>query len=236
MKTYCQNCDYPNDLGHLFCVKCGVKLVLDNIQDDLEFDRRFESTQGRLLAILLIFIAAIVGLAVLAIWPSKPARRDGAVEGNAYVMDAALSRMLVMAESSARPLTNQPLKEEDINAWLVQACDRAGVQSMSVSLKPGRCVLRIGLIAGPWRLFNGRSLVGPFDYSRDFTCSVTSDGLVATGARAGHLPLVGPLTTMVVRRMAGRFNAFSRERLVMSRVVEAKIEDGQITLVVKSAP
>jgi hypothetical protein len=236
MKTYCQNCDHPNDLGHLFCVKCGVKLVLENVQEDLELDRRIESTKGRLLVVLLVIVVALVGLAVLAVWPSKASKRDSAVEGHAYVVDAALSRLQVMAEVGAGPLTNQPMKEEDINAWLGQACGRAGVQSMAVSLKPDSCVLHIGFQAGPWALFKRTKLLGPFAYSRDFSCGVTSNGLVVTGARVGHLPMVGPLVAVASSRVAGRFKDFSRERFLMSRVVGAKIEDGQITLAVKSSP
>lgn len=236
MKVFCQKCDYPNGLGHLFCVQCGARLVLENVRSEIEEDGGKERTKGRLYSVLLVVAVALTGLAVLALWPAKPFGRGNAAAGSADAVEISLSRLHAAAGSSKVPYTNQPLKEEDINAWLSVACNRAGAKSMTVSIKPDRCTLRVGFTAGPWKLFKSDKTLGPFTYSRDFSCGMTGNGLALTGAKAGHLPMIGPLARMVADRSAKRFDDFAKERLVLSRITGAKIEDGQITVVIMSPP
>lgn len=236
MKTYCQKCDFANDLGHLFCTKCGVKLVLEHVREDIEADGMVERTKGRFLWVLLALLAVIISLVVVAMWPGKPLKRDAVVPGNSDAVEAAIVRLQVAVESSKTPFTNQPMKEDDINAWLSKACKRTGAKSMTVSLKPDSCMVRLVYEAGPWKLSKTSKTFGPMSYSRDFSCSVTSNGLVVTGARMGHLPMFGPLVKIVADRSAKNFGNFARERAILSRITEAIIADGLITVSVTSRP
>lgn len=233
MKTYCQKCDHPNDLGHLFCTKCGAKLVLEHVREDLETDGVLERTKGRFFYVVFTAIVLVIIVGVVAVWPGKPFKKEVAV-GNLDAMETTFTRLTVAAESSKTPFTNQPIREDDVNAWLATACQRAGAKSMTVSFKPGSCKARVVFTAGPWKLFKTEKTFGPISYSRDFTFGVTSNGLSVTGAKVGHLPMFGPLVKIVADRTARGFGDFAKERNILSRVVESKVDDGQITIAVMS--
>ena len=236
MKTYCQKCDYPNDLGHMFCIKCGAKLVLESIREDIEMDGMLERTKGRFLYVLLVLVVVLAAVLIFCFWPYKPFESSSPVSGNLDVVDVSIARLQAVAESSKTPFTNTPLKEEDINAWLAREIERIGAKSVTVKLKPDSCTMRVISQAGPWSVFGSDRKVGPITYSRDFTGGVTSNGLVVTGAKIGHLPMFGPLTRLVAKRSADNFSSFTKEATIMSQVTSIKVEEGQISLVVMSRP
>ena len=128
MKTYCQVCGYPNDLGHLFCMKCGGKLDLSNIRDEIDGEHQSESVKGRLFIVGVVLIVIVVVLLVAALWPSKPFKREGATGGRRELAEGAMSRLQSMAETTREPYTNEPVREVDINAWLAMAAERAGAE------------------------------------------------------------------------------------------------------------
>jgi len=236
VKTYCQKCDHPNDLGHLFCTKCGAKLVLEHVREDFETDGMLERTKGRFLWVILSLIVVVISLVVVGLWPGKPLRRDAAAPGAFDAVEAAIARLQVVVESSKMTYTNQPLKEEDINAWLSKACKRSGAKSMTVELKPDSCTVRVIFAVGPWKVAKINKTFGPMSFSRDFSFSVTTNGLVVTGAKVGHLPMFGPLVKIVADRSAKRFGDFAKEQTILSCITDAKIADGSITVAVTSRP
>lgn len=236
MKIYCQNCDCPNDLGHLFCIKCGAKLVLEDVREEIETDGMIERTKSRFLYLLLAIVVIASMIGVVALWAYTPFKRDGAIAGNTDTIDVAISRLQAAAESSKTPFTNEPLKEVDINTWLAAACKRAQAKSLTVRMEPGCCRMRMVFEAGPWKLFKTDKSFGPIAYSRDFTCGVTSNGLVFTSAKFGHLPMVGPLLKYAVSSVSDRFGDFSKERMIFSRVTSMTVDDGTATIAVMSPP
>ncbi|MEI6972640.1 MAG: hypothetical protein WCL44_14125 [bacterium] len=236
MKIYCQSCDYPNDLGHLFCIKCGAKLVMEHVREDIETDRMVERTKSRLLVLLLAAAAIAIILGVLALWPHKPFRRDATAAGNLDRVEMAISRLQTAAESSRTPFTNEPVSEADLNKWLAAACGRLNAKSMTIRLDPGLCRMRIVFEAGPWKLFKSEKTFGPVAYSREFTCGVTSNGLVVVGAKMGHMPLFGPFLRYSISRTAAKFGDFEKERMILSRVESMTVDDGKITISVMSPP
>jgi len=236
MKTYCE-CGYPNDLGRLFCVRCGVKLDLTRVREEIGLDQQVESTKNGLYAVALAMVLVAAGLVALLLWPAKPFTGSDAEKGKRDLVDASLNRLQAMAVSGSEPYTHPAMKEQDINAWISSLPARSGFRSMTVKLSPKRCTLRIVGTRGPYSflLFQKRVNVRAISYSRDVSCGMVSNRFAVTGAKIGHLPMVGPLVQKVADNTLGIFDDMPREKAIVSKITDAKIEDGLITVTVSGA-
>ena len=214
MKTLCKNCGHGNDLGHLFCTKCSAKLDLVNVNDEIESSVKSESRHTFLYMVLALIVLAMIVLAALMLWPSKKPVSERVPGGRRDIVEAAVSRLEMVAERGVAPYTTPMLTEEDLNTWIAGMSSKFGVKSLNVQLKPGAYKLRVVDTVGPWSLFGGNVSIPAITYSYDISGAGAAGGFTVTGSRVGHLKMFGPMTRKVSGHLEKAFKDRKREQLL----------------------
>ena len=232
MRIMCQKCDHLNELGHLFCTKCGTKLDLRHMAYDMEDEEDLEDNGSTWkavgLAVLVIFLV-IVGITV---WPSGPYDADRSNEGVASRIETSLSTLQLVGDRPGSEYTTIPAGEQkDANAWLANAVHKQkGISSMSIQFKDDMICFRVNRLLGPYSL----SVMATPGIHCSYEINLKPDGdkLKVAGARIGHLPLPGPAGRLVIPWFTSLFQPLSREQMIYKQLTGIKVEDGKLSLTV----
>ena len=235
MKTICDKCKLPNDLGRLFCTHCGAKLDLTNITDDLQREQTIIRRKGffKLLLTGILILAALT--AALVAIPAHPLSKIRAPDARTAATVKVLAGLDALAASSSSPprAIDPPLTADDLNAWLVGPPTKtSGVRSMSVEFEQDAMRFRIVDALGPFTAFNGKAHIPAMPYSYELTGAATNGVFSVTGAKVGHFPLFGPLRRYAVDRIVLALQRQPREWKLLKSLTNIRFEPGRVSATV----
>ncbi len=231
MQTICQKCGHGNLLGHLFCVKCGVKLDLSHVDEDMEDEVSSTSRATAIKSILMLIVILLVAVLGVAGWPQR-AFDDGKLDNGtpSRIENALVALNMVAGRPNTTLTTTPPIEQLDANAWLASANSSENIRSVSVSFKRNRLVYRTCLVLKSYEVW---VVVTPkIPLTIDLVCKPENNSLKVAGAQVGHLPIPGPLAKYVAALVRKTFRASSREKTVFEGISEIKIDEGQLSVTV----
>ncbi len=222
MKLNCQECGHDNELGRIFCGKCGKKLDMSQISREAVFRERGNLSFGRIVKWLMLFIVVVAVIAAgLALWARDPLREPSRADQRRIGAHNVRGRLGgVRSALSVGGETSLTLAADDVNDFLeTYYGDR--LLSISARMTSGSMVIRV-VDEHVWTVFDYD--IGPLAYSYEVRCVPTADGFRITGAAIGRLPLPGPLASPVNRRMADVFENADLEKELLQNLSALEFE------------
>lgn len=225
----CQKCGNDNQLGRVFCGKCGSKLELTAITSETVAEMEHESwIKKHWWKLLILVVVIVLGVGGLAFWPDSALIGAKGTPGGSKKVEINLKALKGLKTGQG---LGPVFREADINGYFEYImAKKTGIGSMRVVLLPS--VLRLKVVN---TLFSQK--IGDFTFapkvSYEIQCVAMGTGLAVRKVKQGHLPMVGPLRGMTVRKIYGVFAA-QEDWSAFSGLTEVRIEEGQITpMVVK---
>jgi hypothetical protein len=235
VKTICQECGEPNDLGHVFCVKCSARLDLQTVDDDIEHTQSVNRRKKFFRGLLIIIITIVVISLGLGLWPStKPLIREDAEEGNANAVNSRMTQLHDMSQMKVddRHMTHD-FTEEDLNAWLDSM--KGDFKARSVSIRVDKETFRLRAVQELRLSGEGSRVRLPsIPYSYEVVVRPEGTNMTVTSGMFGHLPLFGPTTKLATGRFNSIFSRRTRERQVRANITHTKLEESKATITVRS--
>ncbi|MBP7829580.1 MAG: zinc ribbon domain-containing protein [Kiritimatiellae bacterium] len=222
MKIACSRCGKENEPTRLFCATCGAKLDLDGKAWRVPI--RWGRGLLRIVQVLLLVAVALL------LWPVRP---QGAVGARAEAL-AYSGKLRILSDAAEQGiLVVQVFSEAEVNGYLAEVLKshpelskpeglgKIGIGEINVRFAPeGVTVTVIVNIGGPLRMsyeLAGRPRAGGGPFTFDMRA-----------ARWGHLPLPGPASRWMVRRIGLMFSGMERERAVLNGLQRIDLGRGQV--------
>jgi hypothetical protein len=225
----CPQCGLRSQPTHLHCRKCGAKLDLSAVRFDggpLGVARYWVLRVMR----LVIFVGLLLVLGLI-LWPTQPQGETG-VQADAY---AALDAMRVLERGIEREqVVYRDFTEEGVNAYLqmrLGVADEGGEEAVSGegNVKYLNVVFTDGGFAGH---IEARWSFLRLTYAVEGAFDGADDGvrLVLDRLAIGHLPMPGPLRSLILRQMQPLVQAFELERYVLDHASRIEFREGVMRL------
>ena len=230
----CVKCGHGNTFGHVFCVKCGAKLDLENITAS-----NVQSDPQRVLTILSLVVRSgivlvLVLLLAAILLPAAPrgARGTDADLRRYREKRAELDRSLLEGQAATVEFTEgeinaylaatlqRAVSNETVAAWQLQAADYQVVladQSVTVL-----CAARLGPLRMTYEI-TGAPRTGPF-------------GLNIRSGRWGRLPLPGPAAQWMGARLGELFHRWQKERTLLNHAAGVEAQAGRVVVALRKQP
>lgn len=223
----CGKCNTQNQLGRVFCSSCGAKLDLSNMGSEAIGAFQKKSTLARFwwIAPAVLGVIILVNL-VLALWPAS--RLIGA-EGTRVGGRRVEQQLQAMLQAAPGQAILQEYTEKDINGYFQFFKDgKVGFDSVRVSVQPNAVVVRTSSTL--FKIPLGKK---PLAMRLTYTVNAVPAGnqMHLVSASIGHLPALGPLRTMVFRKLYGNLSA-QREWKGMANLGDIKAEAGKLKVLV----
>jgi hypothetical protein len=238
IKIPCGSCGHENELGRIFCARCGTKLDIQSLRphkQDPEKRGKKRLTPKQIIkrAAILLIIAGVVGFFVALF--CVPADVTGAsdVAGNAQKLREQLIAMS-RAQDRGQPAA-ATVQQADINAhfatfeWPKLRGQRweASVHRARIELRDGNVIFHAVLDIS-WAKFHKNfyiQFVGRPKLEQEmFFCE-------PMGGRVGALPVPRALlNAKILRALAQLFRSFVDEQHVLDRLTSVEILDGTAVL------
>lgn len=214
-------------MGRVFCSSCGGKLDLTAMTSEAVADSVrpswFKRHWSKFLAVIIILLLAAAGL---ALWPSaKPIGAAGKpVTGRRVQSDIKFLDRARKGQAIKRTFT-----EEGINGYFEFVAKRNLKAIVTVDVQEKWCMVRMVRHLGELDLKFYKVAVR---FSYDLKCSAVGGRLVVRGVKMGHLPVIAPFKTMIVKDVYKRVSALP-EWKPMTSLSEISMADDKISVVYK---
>ena len=227
MGTLCHKCGNDNDLGRVFCTRCGVKLDLSAVTSDRLAEVARPPWILRNAKWLILGAASILVLIlVLAFWPASPLAKDATRrDGRAAEQKLGLLNQRYKMNES---LTVN-ISEEEANGYLMLRKQKAGVTSATIAFGQDSFLLRIIDKHGPWKL--GPVRISP-TYSWEIGGTVVAGQIWVRRASVGHLRLFGPAKKGRAQKALAFFKNDEQDRELFPKLTSVKFEEDRMILTV----
>lgn len=231
IKIECGQCGFRNDLGRVFCTKCGLKLDLQRTSHaDLQERREIEygAIFGRIAGFL--FVLAPILLVGLALWPPNPlvVMTDGAGAQQVPMKTRAVKQALMARQKVAVEFT-----EAELNGFLAVRAQTRGLKKLAMDVNPGQFDLAASFAWRPaaatnfaWVVKNKIALPVTLTLSAGFA----QGKLEVQGAKIGHLPLPGLTRSVVAGFFGGVFQDIVSEKQVVESLADGVVGPDRISL------
>lgn len=221
----CKKCNAQNPLGRVFCGSCGAKLDLTRMSSDEVQDLQQVAWIARRWPMVIGILAlAIVAMAAAAFVPSGKRIGEAGTAASGGRVTSPLRSLQYVAKGRSIERT---FTEAEINGYFRHfKVRKMPVKSVSVASSDGYFAVRIVRAIGPLEI--GTVVIEP-KISYDLMCVPVGGAIRVRHARMGQMPLLGPLKTLVVRRIHRVF-AQEKEWAAFAQVKEIRAEKGKITL------
>lgn len=232
IKIECSLCGFQNDLGRVFCASCATKLDLraTSANDLRSLERRQGLPSWARLLVAGALVGGLLAIAGLACWPGT---LPGVLYDKGGGVQVPIKAKAVLAAVSYKRSVSLTLTEGELNGYLADRARSKKFSLLAVDLKPGAFDLylvdnltlpavatNVAWLARA-RLPVSMSMRGSF-----------KDGLLGVEtARLGHLPLLGPVKSLVVKRFEGIFADIVREKRFTSSLKSVALEEAKADLV-----
>jgi len=213
----CENCGVDNPLGRVFCIGCGGKLDLNNMSSDQVAESQRQTWiamhWSKFVALFVVFLLVLVGM---ALWPQagvigKPGKPNDA---------RRVSSDLRSLASASRGL--KKFAEKDVNAYFeYRAKKELKGTSISVDVQKGWSSVRVIRSFGKLDL---KFVKVPLTLSYDLRCMPVGGMLHVRSASMGHMGMIGPLKTIVVKQVYGTVSAL-RDWKNLKNITKIEMDD-----------
>lgn len=229
----CPRCGHANELGRVFCSKCGVRLDLSRINARVLARGATKPHEGlfrMLRVLLLLFLAAVIGL---MLWPAELVGEPGSVR-DARRLENKIQGLIRAQDSGLYVF--EIVSEREVNAYLADVLKnneslsrsegmRLGIEAIRVQFLPDAMTVVILANWGPARLsYEVRGV--PVTGTGAFSVDVQS-------ARWGHLLLPGASADWVSGRVAVVFSQMKRDWGMLDQLERCDLGQGKVRLVTK---
>jgi hypothetical protein len=229
VKITCTKCGHQNELGRVFCTGCGKKLDLTHNTSMEEIKPnvflmwlKFSSK----IALWVVLGAGILGVA-LAFWPAPASTQLGENRGGTRVEQKAKA----LRGGTPGVALQASFTERDLNTWLDTNKGRGGYSIVAIRLLEGRFIIKgQGFINLPFTV-PGLPAQG-IPYSMGMSGRFIGGRLQVSSRVMGHLPLFGPLTGIVDRRLRAVLGDLVDAELIVA-VREVLLTEGQVQVTVQ---
>lgn len=222
----CPNCGEDNAFGRVFCMGCGNKLDLSNI-NEAEIEEM--GKEGRLLSYWPLAVLGLVVLLVvfigLALWPAE--EKLGDQEGRSSDSSLVKNQLSLLSRVSKGREIKVTFSDGQLNKYLATyTARRLGTDNLSVDIEKDRIEVRRALQFGPYGPESFRKTI---NLVADVKYAAKGDMLIVKGGSIGHLPMPGPLGHLPNMLMKSSMNKL-QEVKSMQYLKEISIEGGRISL------
>ncbi len=228
----CPRCHQGNELGRMFCTRCGTKLDMEQMTQRGRgpFDAAAFSRGAVQIGAFLFMLLGVL----LLIWPATPAGKRGDEEALAGLLGqrAAVRKALQQGQE-----VKCELAETGLNAYLAATLKAArSNETATASWSMQLAELNIGLKAGSV-VVTASSQWGPFNITWQIsgTPKVTDKyfQLDVKSGRIGHISLPRSGAQWMATRMAVLFNRWAADRELLNTLASLTAESGSVTLVTR---
>ena len=225
----CPQCGCPNEMGRIFCIRCGVKLDFTRMTRSSRIDVGSIFTA---ILRLLVFLV-VVTVAGLAVWSVAPL---GQVGGEADAREWLHQRDLLKAGGSAQV----EVSETTINAYLVATLKQAPTNSAEAV---GRWKMRLDALNMAFRTDHVTVMAltrwGPLTITWAISgvpkLGDGNNGVDVQRGWLGHLPLPHAIAAWLADRMAVLLLVrWPQDRELWEQLNGVALNAGRITLSTRS--
>ena len=219
----CAKCNTRNELKSLFCVECGAKLDMRNVQHDDFAKRAKKERSGSLSGVfkvlrLVVLLVLLAGIGLM-FWPPPMV----AEVGDASLAAECRNKVARLHEACEDSIGLQMIfTEAEINAYLSQAAveqaesgaGRSGGEVVLVLDKEAIEVVttvKLGPVPLSYMVV-GYPVVGGSKFAFE-----------VAQARVGHLPVLGPPANFVAGQVARIFTDMEPERFVLDHLSRVEL-------------
>ena len=223
MTISCDKCKQENELGRVFCARCGVRLDSSKITANALMQSARPKSGARLLKAFSVAIPlAILALVILAFWPAAIEADKGSKSGGRAVRNQLMAFHAGLATAERLGTT---FPEKAVNGYFVTLNEKSGVEvSANLGANSFHCVAARSI--GPLVAGNFKTPTLQLAYS--VRGAVKDKTLVVTSASVGHIPLPGPLKGMAVAQVRKRVLSGEKYEDLFKHVQELVIRDGAV--------
>ncbi|MDA0323467.1 MAG: zinc ribbon domain-containing protein [Verrucomicrobia bacterium] len=250
----CEQCGHDNDLGRIFCARCGVRLNADALTPD-EVARQLKQKRApkrrkNVLTLIGLLIVAAIGV---AFWPTT----IGAGPGDPRQGHAVAAKLETVAvELKSKGSLTRSMSEKDLNAYLAYVMLRKAEEAArkkerdqkpatgeehdtrkkKIDAKPDAAVFA-DLAEGQFQLQVRKSygplIVGEYEtplWHLEYTLTGTADeGVVEiTRASLGHVPFPFPFKAILVSAARRRVLAGFKHEAEFDNISTVVLEDNRV--------
>jgi len=247
----CQKCQHDNDLGRIFCAKCGEKLDITHVGPPSGVKRRIKSGKKSLSLAKIastiatqcvkVFFLAIMAAIVTLIWLPPDLQRKGFDEKNIEAYQTKLDQMET-GEQNARII----FEEGDLNAIMAQAVQKIRKENEGAKglvLSSVYFSLREGLVVvtaeQKWKWFRLTAQLEAKPVQNDAGWSFAPMGArIGRFMAAPHFGGKGPDVIMLAKvsdAFQKLLSGLETEKRLLERISGITIRPGQIILTLKDA-
>jgi len=250
----CEQCGHDNDLGRIFCARCGVRLNADaltptEVARQLKQKRAPQRRKNALMVIGLLIVAAIG----VTFWPTTIDADPGAPR-RGHTVAAKLET--VALELTSKGSVTRSLSEKDLNAYLAYVMLRKAeaaarekerkqnpetegakdTRKKKIEAEPDATVFA-ALAEGRFQLQVRKSygplIVGKYEtplWHLEYTLAGTADeGVVEiTRASLGHVPVLFPFKAILVSAARRRVLAGFKHEAVFDNISTVVLKDNRV--------
>lgn len=255
----CDQCGHENDLGRIFCARCGARLKADALSPDEVARQLRQKRKPQRIKNLLVLIGILILAAVgVAFWPTS----IGAGPGDARQGKAVAGKLEgIASELKSKGSVTRSITEKDVNSYLAFVMlhkaeekarkkeeksddgdeDDKDKRRKKPDAKPDAAVfadIAEGTFAFQVRKSYGPLVVGAYKTPRwhlEYTISGTNDQgrLKPTHAAVGHVPFPIPFRGILVSAAKRRVRAGFPHESLFDSVSEVTLEDNRVRFTVK---
>lgn len=219
----CDKCKHENELGRVFCARCGIRLDSSRITANALMQNARPKSLARIgKALGVMVLLAVVSLVVLVFWP-PPIEADRGTKSNGRALQKQLMAFQEGLATANRLGTTFP--EKAINGYFVTLNEKSGVEVLAdLNANSFHCVAVRTF--GPLVAGNFKTPTLSLAYS--VRGEAKENRLVVTSAALGHIPLPGPLKTMAVTEITKHVLSGEKYEDLFKHVAELVIRNGAV--------
>lgn len=227
----CPQCHQGNELGRMFCTRCGTKLNMEQVTHG---GAAFDLTTFLRGTIRVVIFMVMLVLVLLLIWPATPAGKRGDEQELAALLGqrVALKQAIQRGQEAKCELTETALNaylaaslkaarsnEETAASWMMNLAElNVGFKSYAVKVT---ALAHWGPVSITWQVSGTPKIIG-----NRFQLDVKS-------GRIGHLGVPGGAGWMG-SRMAVLFNRWLADQELLNALSSVTLDNGSATLVTRA--
>lgn len=222
MKVTCNHCAAKNDLGRMFCMSCGKRMTITNADvNEAAAEKAAFNPLTLVKPLLLTLILLAAAAALVPFRPVAPAESDG------LALRVKGKYQQLLRAATGRETARVTFDADEINMFMKMRNTGTGTNTpvFNLQLKGNHLIVLQQFLVSPANAVVLR-------FSRRSVCAGSGRALVSGMGYFGHLPLPGPLKTVVTQPMRAAFVLTPSEQTIEKRLTEILIRDGKLEIAV----
>lgn len=225
----CQKCGTENQLGRVFCMRCGSKLELTTFTSEVVKEKLkvsfWEKHKNKILMAILFILIILISL---VLWPKTEVVGEKGVPLSRQRVEEVLKSL---AQTPAGQSSMATFSEKDLNTYFELAlAPKAKLESLCISVKDGFFFIR--MVKPIFSISFLKIKIAPLLSFEMYCVPIKDNQLAIRRAMIGHFTLAGATRKIAARAIEKQLAEDSAWALHRN-VTQIKAEAGQITIVIK---